>query len=55
VRRHDVGGDRAPGRSFDLAEAEITRHLANVATGRLDLATSPMISAWGRKPATATP
>ena len=29
---------------------EIDEHLDNVATGRLDLATSPMISAWGRKP-----
>jgi SAM-dependent methyltransferase len=28
---------------------EIERHLANIATGRLDLATSPMISAWGRR------
>lgn len=31
--------------------AEIDEHLANVRTGRLDLATSPMISAWGRRPA----
>ncbi len=31
-------------------DAEIDEHLANVATGRLDLATSPMISAWGRRP-----
>ena len=31
-------------------EDEIERHLANVASGRLDLATSPMVSAWGRKP-----
>jgi SAM-dependent methyltransferase len=30
--------------------AEVDRHLAAVATGRLDLATSPMISAWGRRP-----
>jgi len=29
---------------------EIEVHLANVATGRLDLATSPMVSAWARKP-----
>jgi hypothetical protein len=28
---------------------EIERHLANIATGQLDLATSPMISAWGRR------
>ena len=32
-------------------DAEIDEHLANVATGALDLATSPMVSAWGRKPA----
>ncbi|WP_181764912.1 class I SAM-dependent methyltransferase [Streptomyces albidus (ex Kaewkla and Franco 2022)] len=31
-------------------DEEIERHLANVAAGRLDLATSPMISAWGRRP-----
>jgi hypothetical protein len=30
-------------------DAEITKHLTNVAAGRLDLATSPMISAWARK------
>jgi SAM-dependent methyltransferase len=28
---------------------EIDRHVANIAAGRLDLATSPMISAWGRR------
>ncbi|MGC0418626.1 methyltransferase domain-containing protein [Embleya sp. AB8] len=28
-------------------DEEIDRHLANVATGRLDLATAPLISAWG--------
>lgn len=32
------------------ADEEIDRHLASVATGRLDLATAPMISAWGRRP-----
>jgi SAM-dependent methyltransferase len=32
------------------SEAEIEQHLANVASGRLDLATAPLISAWGRKP-----
>ena len=32
-------------------DGEIDRHLANVASGRLDLATSPMVSAFGRKPA----
>jgi SAM-dependent methyltransferase len=30
---------------------EIDRHLANITSGRLDLATSPMISTWGRMPA----
>nr|WSW71094.1 methyltransferase domain-containing protein [Streptomyces sp. NBC_00995] len=29
---------------------EIDRHLLHVATGRLDLATAPLISAWGRRP-----
>ena len=34
----------------DLATNEdIDRHLANVAAGGMDLATAPMISAWGRK------
>ncbi|MFI0900819.1 methyltransferase domain-containing protein [Streptomyces sp. NPDC020983] len=31
-------------------DQEIDRHLANVATGTMDLATSPMITAWGRRP-----
>jgi SAM-dependent methyltransferase len=30
-------------------DAEIDEHLANVVTGSLDLATAPMISAWGRQ------
>ncbi|MFF4219409.1 methyltransferase domain-containing protein [Streptomyces nondiastaticus] len=30
-------------------DEEIDRHLANIATGQLDLATGPMISAWGRR------
>jgi SAM-dependent methyltransferase len=30
--------------------AEIDEHLAVVRTGEMDLATSPLISAWGRKP-----
>ncbi|GGS65998.1 methyltransferase [Streptomyces griseoviridis] len=30
-------------------DEDIERHLANVATGAMDLATAPMISAWGRK------
>jgi SAM-dependent methyltransferase len=28
---------------------EIDQHLANIATGELDLATAPMISTWGRR------
>ncbi|WP_251062746.1 MULTISPECIES: methyltransferase domain-containing protein [unclassified Streptomyces] len=32
-------------------DEEIDRHLANVTAGGLDLATSPMISAWGRRTA----
>ena len=31
-------------------EDEIAQHLASVQSGRLDLATSPMVSAWARKP-----
>jgi SAM-dependent methyltransferase len=31
-------------------EDEIEQHLSNVASGQLDLATSPMVSAWARKP-----
>lgn len=31
-------------------DADIDRHLANIDSGRLDFATSPMISAWGRRP-----
>lgn len=31
-------------------EEDIDLHLRNVASGRLDLATSPMVSSWGRKP-----
>jgi SAM-dependent methyltransferase len=34
---------------------EIDRHLASVATGSLDLATSPMVSAWGRRPPEPAP
>lgn len=33
-------------------DAQIDRHLANVAAGKLDLATPPLISAWGTRPAT---
>jgi SAM-dependent methyltransferase len=31
-------------------DEDIDLHLANVASGHLDLATSPMVSSWGRKP-----
>jgi SAM-dependent methyltransferase len=30
-------------------DEEIDRHLSNIASGSMDLATAPMISAWGRK------
>ena len=43
IRELLVGGGLAE-------ESDIDRHLANVVSGRLDLATSPMVSAWGRKP-----
>ncbi|WP_217235657.1 methyltransferase domain-containing protein [Streptomyces sp. AC555_RSS877] len=34
----------------DIAtDQDIDRHLTNVASGSMDLATAPMISAWGRK------
>jgi SAM-dependent methyltransferase len=35
--------------------AEIDQHLATVASGALDLATSPMITAWGRRPTDNSP
>ena len=31
-------------------DAEIDRHLSTVAAGSLDVAVSPMMSAWGRSP-----
>jgi SAM-dependent methyltransferase len=31
-------------------DAEVDQHLANVDTGTMDLATSPLVSAWGRRP-----
>lgn len=31
-------------------EAELSEHLNDLASGELDLATAPLISAWGRKP-----
>lgn len=43
IRHHLTGHGLA-------TDQEIDRHLANVASGRLDLATAPMISAWGRRP-----
>jgi SAM-dependent methyltransferase len=33
-----------------VSEPEIEQHLADLAGGQLDLATAPLISAWGRKP-----
>jgi hypothetical protein len=33
-------------------DEEIDAHLRRVRTGRLDLATSPLVSAWGRRPPT---
>ncbi|AHH96518.1 class I SAM-dependent methyltransferase [Kutzneria albida] len=48
VRVHLVGAGLA-------TDAEIDRHLAAVRGGGLDLATSPMISAWGRKPLAGSP
>ncbi|HEV7204371.1 MAG TPA: methyltransferase domain-containing protein [Jatrophihabitans sp.] len=44
---HIRGGLVAAGQASD---AEIDEHLANVASGTLDLATAPLISAWGRAP-----
>jgi SAM-dependent methyltransferase len=32
-------------------DEEIEQHLANLSTGRIDAATSPMVTAWGRRPA----
>ncbi|MDT7586335.1 MAG: hypothetical protein QOE32_3885 [Pseudonocardiales bacterium] len=43
IRDRLVGGGIATVR-------EIDEHLANVRAGKLDLATSPMITAWGRRP-----
>lgn len=34
----------------DATPDEIDRHLGNIEAGRLDLATPPLISAWGRRP-----
>jgi len=45
IRDHLLAGGIA-------TDAEIEQHLMNVISGRLDLATSPMVSSWGRTPAT---
>ena len=45
--RRSASGSPTAGLATD---AEIDQHLANIDAGRLDLATSPVISAWGRKP-----
>jgi SAM-dependent methyltransferase len=37
-------------KSGHATEEEVERHLANVAAGGMDLATAPMVSAWGRRP-----
>ncbi|RVU22119.1 methyltransferase domain-containing protein [Streptomyces antnestii] len=37
-------------RAGHVTDEEVDRHLSNVATGTMDLATAPLISAWGRKP-----
>lgn len=42
IRERLVAGGHA-------TDEDIDRHLANVAAGGMDLATAPMISAWGRK------
>lgn len=34
---------------------EIERHLADIAAGHLDIATFPVVSAWGQKPVTGRP
>ncbi|MGH3344163.1 MAG: methyltransferase domain-containing protein [Carbonactinosporaceae bacterium] len=37
--------------TFGIAtDTQIDEHVANVAGGKLDLATSPLVSAWGRRP-----
>ncbi len=43
VRARLIGGGIA-------TDAEVDQHLASVEAGQLDLATAPLISAWGRKP-----
>lgn len=43
VRRDLVGAGLA-------TDAELDAHLAAVAAGRLDLATAPLVSAWGHRP-----
>lgn len=43
-------------RAADLAtDAEIDRHVANVSAGRVEVSTSPLLSAWGRKPPPGAP
>jgi hypothetical protein len=43
VRRQLVDGGLA-------TDGQIDQHLAALASGQLDLATGPLVSAWGRKP-----
>jgi hypothetical protein len=47
-RRRERRGHAAPARP--ATEAEIDKHLGNVAAEILDLATSPMITAWAVRP-----
>jgi SAM-dependent methyltransferase len=51
LERATVEQVRGPLTAAGIAtDAELTQHLANVTNGRLDLATSPMVTAWGHKP-----
>jgi hypothetical protein len=47
VARHDVATDPPPAGGFDH---EVAAHLAALAAGELDIATPPLVSAWGRRP-----
>jgi hypothetical protein len=37
-------------RGGHVTPAELDEHLANVTSGRVDVTTAPLISAWGRHP-----
>lgn len=57
VLRHDVVADPAAVRTSPacalLEDATVRQIRGRLAAGGLDLTTAPMISAWGRRPATA--